>query len=320
MLLVITGGQRVYGAVDFARAKVLRDHGYHPMVVLHDLDAAVWSQDKAPEWQVVSIVVNGVFRWPTCVPIVGPIWSGEKKGNPLLMGPFQKLYHKGPKCASALVLRGPSDVLIRDLPNEAVRLLLDAWRNYISFFQKMEEIVGESLFCFPRWEVLCLDEMVREISSYWGIPWTTFSKLPVEWGKCYYKYPRLYWRITPEGRRVEEHQALEGTLFPKRDMLIPELLCSGVSIATSTSLPYKEAVLRLLGLMEEKWLLPPQRGRWFGVTLRWTKARLIAERLVRWYGKHLPEDEVENWASFWETHPPAYVRPEDVEGEVVVMY
>jgi hypothetical protein len=317
-MFVITGGQRIYGASDFARAKVLKDHGHHPMVVLHDLDVAVWSQEKAPDWVVHSVIVNGRFPWPTCVPIVGPIWSGEKKGNPLLMGPFQKLCHKGPKCASALVLRGPS-VLIRDLPGQAVGMLLHAWKGYVPFLQRMEEIVKEDVFTLPRWERSCLDEMVHEISQHWWISWTAFSKLPVEWGKCYKLYPQLYWRITPEGR-VEAEQSCEGELFPKRDMLIPELLSSGISIATSKSLPYKEEVLRLLGLMEEQGLLPPQRGRWFGVTLRWTKARFIAERLVQWYGKSVSPEEVENWVSFWETHPPAYVRLEDVEGEVIVMY
>jgi hypothetical protein len=47
---------------------------------------------------------------------------------------------------------------------------------------------------------------------------------------------------------------------------------------------------------------------------------LIAERLVQWYGKRVPQDEIEKWALFWETNPPAYVRPEDVEGKVVVLY
>jgi hypothetical protein len=317
-MFVITGGQRPYGASDFARAKVLQGHGYHSMVVLHDLDVAVWSQDKAPEWMVSPVIVNGTFGWPTCVPIIGPIWTGERKGNPLMMGPFSKLTHRGPKCASALVLRGPS-VLIRDLPQHAVEILLDAWSGYVPFLRRLEEVVGEDLFVLPRWESPRLEEMVDEISRNWGIPWTSFSKFPVEWGKCYKLYPQLYWRITPEGR-VEAEQSCEGELFPKRDMLIPELLSSGVSIATSPHLPYREEVLRLLGQMEEKGLLLPQRGRWFGITLRWTKARLIAERLVQWYGKFIPQDEVEKWASFWEAHPPAYVKPENIMGEVIVMY
>jgi hypothetical protein len=320
-MLMITGGQRIYGASDFARAKVLQDRGYHPMVVVHDLDVAVWSQDKAPEWMVSPVIVNGTFGWPTCVPIIGPIWTGERKGNPLMMGPFSKLTHGGPKCASALVLRGP-DVLIRDLPQHVVELLLRAWKEYVPFLQRLEEIVGESLFTLPHWESPRLEDMVEEISRNWGIPWLRCSSLPVEWGKFYKLYPHLYWRISG-GKRVEANQSLEGMLFPKRDMLIPELLSSGISIATSTSLPYKEVVFQLLGLMEESELLPSQtsqRGRWLVVTLHWTKARLIAERLVRWYGKYLPEDEVEKWVSFWEAHPPAYVRPEDVEGEVIVMY
>jgi len=288
------------------------------MVVLHDLDVAVWSQDKATDWMVAPVIVNGVFPWPTCVPLIGPIWPGKREGNPLLMGPFQKLYHKGPKCASALVLRG-HDVLIRDLPQHVVELLLLAWNEYVPFLQRLEEIIGESLFTFPRWELPRLEEMVEGISQNWGIPWSSFSSLSVEWGKFHPYYPHLYWRITPEGR-VEAEQSCEGELFPKRNMLIPELLSSGVSIATSPHLPYREEVIRLLGLMEEQGLLPPQRGRWFGVNIRWNRAHVIAERLVRWYGKYLPEDEVEKWASFWETHPPAYVRPEDIVGEVIVMY
>jgi hypothetical protein len=317
-MFVITGGQRIYGASDFARAKVLKDHGHHPMVVLHDLDVAVWSQEKAPEWMVSPVIVNGTFGWPTCVPIIGPMWTGERKGNPLMMGPFSKLTHGGPKCASALVLRGPT-LLIKDLPREAVEILLDAWRSYVPLLRRLEDVVGESLFVLPRWETSAINEMINEISQNWGIPWTSFSAFSVEWGKFYKLYSHLYWRIS-EGKRVEANQSPEGMLFPKRDMLIPELLASGISIATSKSLPYKEEVLRLLGLMEEQGLLPPQRGRWFGVTLRWTKARFIAERLVQWYGKSVSPEEVENWVSFWETHPPAYVRLEDVEGEVIVMY
>ncbi|MFZ8806243.1 MAG: hypothetical protein ACO2OW_01540, partial [Minisyncoccia bacterium] len=185
--------------------------------------------------------------------------------------------------------------------------------------RRLEDVVGESLFGLPRWETSAINEIINEISQNWGIPWKKFSELPVEWGKFYPYYPHLYWKITTEGRRVENH-SLEGILFPKRDMLIPELIASGVSIATSQHLPYREEVLRLISVIEEQRLLPPQRGRWFGVNIRWNRAHVIAERLVRWYGKYLPEDEVEKWASFWETHPPAYVRPEDIVGEVIVMY
>jgi hypothetical protein len=319
-MLVITGGQRVYGASDFARAKVLRDHRYHPMVVLHDLDVAVWSQEKAPDWVVATVIANAGFPWPTCIPLIGPIWSGEKKGNPLLMGPFQKLYHKGPKCASALVLKGRPE-LIRDLPPEAAGLLLRAWRKYVPFLQKLEEIVGEKLFTLPQRESPRLEDMVEETSRNWGIPWTSFSKFPVEWGKFYRYYPHLYWKISGGERMEAQAQPLEGTLFPKRDMLIPELLSSGVNIATSTTLPYKDSVLQLIQKLEQQGLLDKGNvGRWLGVNIRWTKARLIAERLVQWYGKPLCLEEVENWVAFWQTHPPAYVRPEDIMGEVVVMY
>jgi hypothetical protein len=319
-MFVITGGQRPYGASDFARAKVLKDHGYHSIVVvLHDLDVAVWSQDKAPEWTVSPVITKGGFTWPTCIPLIGPMWTGERKGNPLMMGPFSKLTHGGPKCASALVLRGPSDVLIRDLPQHAVEIFLDAWSGYVPLLQRLEETVGEPLFALPRWETSAINEMINEISQNWRIPWTSFSSLSVEWGNFYKSYPQLYWEINSQGRM--EAQSLKGTLFPKRDMLIPEILSSGVSIATSTTLPYKDSVLQLIQKLEKQGLLDRGNvGRWLGVKIRWTKAHLIAERLVQWYGKLLPQDEVEKWASFWETHPPAYVRPEDVEGEVIVMY
>jgi hypothetical protein len=220
-----------------------------------------------------------------------------------------------------LVLKGPSTLLIKNLPQHTVGILLDAWRSYVPLLRRLEDVVGESLFVLPRWETPRINEIIEEVSRNWRIPWSSFSSLSVEWGKFYKSYPHLYWRITPEGRRVEEHQALEGTLFPKRDMLIPELLASGVSIATSTTLPYKDSVLQLIQKLEKQGLLDRGNvGRWLGVKIRWTKAHLIAERLVQWYGKLLPQDEVEKWASFWETHPPAYVRPEDVEGEVIVMY
>jgi hypothetical protein len=289
------------------------------MVVLHDLDAAVWSQDKAPEWVVDHVIANGGFPWPSVIPVLGPIWTGERKGNPLFMGVFQKLTHKGPKAVSALVLRGPN-VLIRDLPRKAVEILFHAWMSYISLLKRLEEIVGRSLFCFPHWATPQIDAIIEAISRNWRIPWSSFSALPVEWGKFYPYYPHLYWRITPEGR-MEADQTLEGSLFPKRDMLIPELLASGVSIATSTTLPYKDSVLQLIQKLEQQGLLDKGNvGRWLGVNIRWTKARLIAESLVQRYGKSVSSEEVEKWASFWETHPPAYVRLEDVEGKEVVLY
>jgi hypothetical protein len=321
--MVVTGSQCVYSASDFARAKILRDHGYNPLVVFHDLDVTVWSHEKESNWIVAPVIANAGFPWPTYIPIIGPIWPGKRIGNPLLHGPFQKLYYKGPKCASALVLRGPSNVLIRDLSREVVEILLLAWKKYVPFLQRLEEIVGDSLFVFPRWNESCVRLIIDEISQNWGIQWTTFSKFPIRLGKFYKIYPHLYWKITPNGRMNTQFYEIEEQLFPKRDMVIPELIASDVSIATSLHLSYKREMIRLLLMMEEQNLLPRftfRRARWFGVIVRWTKARLIAERLVQWYGKSVPQDEIEKWALFWETNPPAYVRPEDVEGKVVVLY
>lgn len=306
--MVATGSQRPYSALDFPRAWVAEKAGISNVaVIFHNMDMSVWDKDREVEWKIGKSVAS--WEYPTMWPV--PLGAVEVEG---LIPTFLDSFYQSMKVPPAvLYLQGPTRYLIKDLPEEGWRVMARAYERFVKpWLEKL------SIPTLPLEKTKTPLEATEMVADRWGIKVVEISELLKDEPPVFYNNNKYYWGYWKPGERGP-------TPFPKKLMLIPELLARGIAVAI-TAPPYEKELIRVLDELR-----PHLRAPVYRVKLRWRRVREMVEPLVQEYlekkkrrGVDISKQEVEKaldpWVKFWEVHPTALVPPQEVGGEVEVIW